>query len=172
MAAPEFPAAVRPVPPDVRPRRGPGRAPDGTAPPPALNLDDRQRKLISLLYAGHTDASAAHRLGISPRTVTNILRSLMDRLGVDNRFQLGMALGSRLRLPDRNGMPPTAVRPPMPGGPQPLRRPLPPPGPGRPLGAARPPGSVIPGRSAPAAARPQRELPQQRTGRVEPWSRG
>ncbi|AJE85800.1 putative transcriptional regulator [Streptomyces albus] len=64
-----------------------------------LPLDERQRRLISLLIAGHTDASAAHRLGVSPRTVTNILRSLMDALGVDNRFQLGIALGRRMRTP-------------------------------------------------------------------------
>ncbi|MFJ9426153.1 helix-turn-helix transcriptional regulator [Streptomyces sp. NPDC101249] len=64
-------------------------------------LDERQRKLITLLLAGHTDVSAANRLGVSPRTVTNILRSLMDRLGVENRFQLGVALGSRMRLPER-----------------------------------------------------------------------
>jgi DNA-binding CsgD family transcriptional regulator len=70
-------------------------------------LDERQRMLVSLLIAGHTDSSAAHRLGISARTVTNILRSLMDRLGVDNRFQLGVALGSRLRHTGR----PTQPRP-------------------------------------------------------------
>ncbi|MFI9269763.1 helix-turn-helix transcriptional regulator [Kitasatospora sp. NPDC052896] len=73
--------------------------PDAPAGAPcSVTLDERQRKLISLLMAGHTDSSAAHRLGISPRTVTNILRSLMDRLGVDNRFQLGVALGAHLRL--------------------------------------------------------------------------
>ncbi|MFB7662763.1 helix-turn-helix transcriptional regulator [Kitasatospora sp. NPDC056138] len=73
--------------------------PDRSATPPGpVALDERQRKLISLLMAGHTDSSAANRLGVSPRTVTNILRSLMDRLGVDNRFQLGVALGSQLRL--------------------------------------------------------------------------
>ncbi|WP_405773750.1 helix-turn-helix transcriptional regulator [Streptomyces sp. NBC_00859] len=68
--------------------------------PQALHLDERQRKLIALLRAGCTDSSAASRLGVSPRTVTNILRSLMDRLGVDNRFQLGMALGA-LMSPDQ-----------------------------------------------------------------------
>ena len=31
---------------------------------------------------------------ISARSVTNALRALMDRLGVDNRFQLGLALGA------------------------------------------------------------------------------
>ncbi|MFD8418534.1 helix-turn-helix transcriptional regulator [Streptomyces sp. NPDC059466] len=77
-----------------------------------MPLDERQRKLIALLLAGHTDASAASRLDVSPRTVTNILRSLMDRLGVDNRFQLGVALGSRIRVPDRPSRPPyTALRP-------------------------------------------------------------
>ncbi|WP_416971897.1 helix-turn-helix domain-containing protein [Streptomyces sp. 4F14] len=95
MAAPEFPAAVRPVRPQAHRR----------TPAAALDLDDRQRKLIALLYAGHTDTSAAHRLGVSPRTVTNILRALMDRLGVDNRFQLGMVLGSRLRVPERPAVP-------------------------------------------------------------------
>ncbi|MFJ3234643.1 helix-turn-helix transcriptional regulator [Streptomyces sp. NPDC086787] len=67
------------------------------SPPPHLTLDERQHRLISLLLDGHTDVSAAQRLGVSPRTVTNILRSLMNRLGVDNRFQLGVALGTHLR---------------------------------------------------------------------------
>jgi len=58
-----------------------------------ITLSDRERELVSLLAQGHTDVSAAEHLGISARSVTNILRSLMDRLGVDNRFQLGLALG-------------------------------------------------------------------------------
>jgi LuxR family transcriptional regulator of spore coat protein len=60
---------------------------------PKITLTDRERELVALLAQGHTDASAAERLAISARSVTNILRSLMDRLGVDNRFQLGLALG-------------------------------------------------------------------------------
>ncbi|MGW2051672.1 helix-turn-helix domain-containing protein [Streptomyces sp. NPDC001858] len=74
-------------------------------PTPHLALDQRQHKLILLLLAGHTDASAADCLGISSRTVTNILRSLMDRLGVDNRFQLGVALGTRMQ-PRESRFPP------------------------------------------------------------------
>jgi DNA-binding CsgD family transcriptional regulator len=58
-----------------------------------IRLSERERELIALLAQGHTDVTAAECLGISPRSVTNILRSLMDRLGVDNRFQLGLALG-------------------------------------------------------------------------------
>ncbi|GAA2574470.1 hypothetical protein GCM10010435_57480 [Winogradskya consettensis] len=60
---------------------------------PKINLSDRERALVALLAQGCTDVSAAEQLGISARSVTNILRNLMDRLGVDNRFQLGLALG-------------------------------------------------------------------------------
>lgn len=49
---------------------------------------------MALLARGHTDAAAAAELSISERTVTNIMRSLMDRVGVQNRFQLGVVLGS------------------------------------------------------------------------------
>ncbi|MFJ4851716.1 LuxR C-terminal-related transcriptional regulator [Streptomyces sp. NPDC088733] len=68
----------------------------GKSSTPRLLLDERQRRLVLLLLAGHTDASAAEELAISPRTVTNILRGMMNRLGVDNRFQLGVALGARM----------------------------------------------------------------------------
>jgi len=61
--------------------------------PPHITLADRERDLLQLLARGHTDASAAHALRVSRRTVSNTLRGLMDRLGVDNRFQLGLAIG-------------------------------------------------------------------------------
>jgi LuxR family transcriptional regulator, transcriptional regulator of spore coat protein len=61
---------------------------------PKITLSDRERELIALLAAGHTDVTAAEQLNISARSVTNILRSLMDRVGVENRFQLGLALGA------------------------------------------------------------------------------
>ncbi|WP_406001210.1 helix-turn-helix transcriptional regulator [Streptomyces sp. NBC_00829] len=83
---------------NLRPEKHPRLPAVETGEEPLL-LDERQRKLISLLVAGHTDSSAAQRLGISPRTVTNTLRVLMNRLGVDNRFQLGVAIGCRMRLP-------------------------------------------------------------------------
>ena len=60
---------------------------------PKITLSDRERELIALLAQGHTDVTAAERLEISARSVTNMLRSMMDRLGVENRFQLGLALG-------------------------------------------------------------------------------
>jgi len=61
---------------------------------PMVALSDRERDLVELLARGHTDVTAAREMRISARSVTNTLRALMDRLGVDNRFQLGLALGS------------------------------------------------------------------------------
>ncbi len=61
---------------------------------PGMEFSPRERALVELLAAGHTDASAARRLGVSPRTVSYTLQSLMDRLQVENRFQLGLALGT------------------------------------------------------------------------------
>ncbi len=67
-------------------------------------LSDRETRLVALLAAGHTDRTAAESLRISARSVTGTLRSLMDRLGVENRFQLGLALGT-LRV----GAPPSLM---------------------------------------------------------------
>lgn len=57
------------------------------------SLTPREQAVVQLLAQGHTDASAAQELRISQRSVSGILRNLMDRLGVNNRFQLGLALG-------------------------------------------------------------------------------
>lgn len=69
--------------------------------PTCAPLSAREQALITLLAAGHTDVSAARRMRISPRSVTNIMRSLMDRLGVDNRFQLGLMLGAQYAVAPR-----------------------------------------------------------------------
>jgi DNA-binding CsgD family transcriptional regulator len=66
---------------------------------PEIVLSDSERRLIALLAQGHTDLTAAQEMHISSRSVTNMMRRLMDRLGVDNRFQLGLALGA-LRVAD------------------------------------------------------------------------
>jgi DNA-binding CsgD family transcriptional regulator len=59
-----------------------------------MPLTAREQELVTLLAAGHTDATAARELRISQRSVSSTLRQLMDRVGVDNRFQLGLALGA------------------------------------------------------------------------------
>jgi DNA-binding CsgD family transcriptional regulator len=72
---------------------------DAAEPRPArgtahLLLSAREQQLLSLLAQRHTDQTAAAAMRISRRTVTNTLRSLMDRVGVQNRFQLGLAIGA------------------------------------------------------------------------------
>jgi DNA-binding CsgD family transcriptional regulator len=67
---------------------------------PGIALTRREQWLVDLLAQGHTDVTAAQEMRISARSVTNTLRALMDRLGVDNRFQLGLALGAmRVTVP-------------------------------------------------------------------------
>lgn len=57
-------------------------------------LTPREQRIVMMLAAGLSEEAAAAELGLSRRTVANALRALMDRLGVDNRFQLGIALGN------------------------------------------------------------------------------
>ncbi|GIJ67034.1 hypothetical protein Voc01_019510 [Virgisporangium ochraceum] len=59
-----------------------------------MELTARERAILRLLGEGHTDGVVAERLGISLRTIAYTMRSLMDRLGVENRFQLGLVLGA------------------------------------------------------------------------------
>jgi len=61
---------------------------------PAVVFTQREKAVVALLAEGYTDAAAAQHLGISLRSVTYLLRGLMDRFGVDNRFQLGLAVGA------------------------------------------------------------------------------
>lgn len=66
---------------------------------PDLVLSDRERELIALLARGHTDLSAAAQMRVSARLITKMMRALMDRAGVENRFQLGLALGAARNPP-------------------------------------------------------------------------
>jgi DNA-binding CsgD family transcriptional regulator len=59
-----------------------------------VDFTPREQSIVALLAAGHTDASAAAQLGVSVRTVAYAVRGLMDRYNVQNRFQLGLVLGS------------------------------------------------------------------------------
>ena len=74
---------------------------------PTMNLTPREQAIVSLLAAGHTDARTAHQLGISSRTIAYTLRALMDRCGVQNRFQLGLMIGAyaseQVRTPEPDG---------------------------------------------------------------------
>ncbi len=61
---------------------------------PTMKLTPRERAIVSLLAEGHTDATTSRELGLSERTIAYTLRSLMDRYGAQNRFQLGLMLGA------------------------------------------------------------------------------
>ncbi|MGN6607712.1 MAG: helix-turn-helix transcriptional regulator [Jatrophihabitans sp.] len=50
-----------------------------------------ERQVLELLAMGLTDEVIAERIGVSRRTLTRHVERLMDRAGVDGRFQLGMA---------------------------------------------------------------------------------
>lgn len=49
--------------------------------------------MLAMLLTGVPDEVAAHRLGISGRTLTRRVRSAMEKLGAVSRFQLGYRLG-------------------------------------------------------------------------------
>jgi DNA-binding CsgD family transcriptional regulator len=59
-----------------------------------MRLSPREQRIISLLASGHTDTGVATQLGLSVRTVAYAVRGLMERHGVQNRFQLGLVLGA------------------------------------------------------------------------------
>jgi DNA-binding CsgD family transcriptional regulator len=61
---------------------------------PPIVLSAREQKIVALLAAGLSEEAVATELGISRRTVLYALRALMDRLGVENRFQLALVLGA------------------------------------------------------------------------------
>jgi DNA-binding CsgD family transcriptional regulator/sugar-specific transcriptional regulator TrmB len=69
------------------------RPPDASS-EATVRLSPREQRIITLLAAGHTDATAAAELGLSQRTVAYAIHDLMDRHGVQNRFQLGLVLGA------------------------------------------------------------------------------
>lgn len=54
--------------------------------------DAKDLQILALLATGASDSTIARQLRISQRTVERRLRTLMDGLGVETRFQLGMAV--------------------------------------------------------------------------------
>jgi DNA-binding NarL/FixJ family response regulator len=52
---------------------------------PVPMLTARQKDLLRLLAAGHTNSQIARRLGISEGTVRTHLENIYDRLGVSSR---------------------------------------------------------------------------------------
>jgi DNA-binding NarL/FixJ family response regulator len=78
--------------------------PDRQQEVPTIELTDRERRIVELLTTGASEEDAASELGLSRRTVVYTLRTLMDRIGVENRFQLALVLGASHAIP----LPPVA----------------------------------------------------------------
>jgi DNA-binding CsgD family transcriptional regulator len=70
-----------------------------------VRLTPRERRIVVLLAAGHTDASAAAQLGLSERTVAYAIHAVMERHGVHNRYQLGLVLGAAMPSQKSNDNP-------------------------------------------------------------------
>ncbi|MET9696808.1 LuxR C-terminal-related transcriptional regulator [Streptomyces sp. NPDC006529] len=74
-----------------------GAVPLGAVRPddPRTGLSDTERELLSLLAGGLTDEAAGQRLGISSRTVSRHMASIMERLGAASRFEAGLKAAQR-----------------------------------------------------------------------------
>lgn len=55
-----------------------------------IGLDRDETEVLNQLALGCTDSTAAHRLGISVRTLRRRVRNAMEKLGARSRFQAGM----------------------------------------------------------------------------------
>lgn len=59
---------------------------------PAPVLTPREQQIAAAIADGRTNRDIATRLGITEQTVKNHLTSIFEKVGVDNRLQLGLAL--------------------------------------------------------------------------------
>ncbi len=59
---------------------------------PMTILTARDRDVIGLVLAGHTNAGIARRLNIQLQTLKNALSAIYDKLGVSTRLQLAVLL--------------------------------------------------------------------------------
>ena len=58
-------------------------------------LTPREQQIASAIADGRSNRDIAARLGITEQTVKNHLTSIFEKVGVDNRLQLGLALVRR-----------------------------------------------------------------------------
>jgi sugar-specific transcriptional regulator TrmB len=62
---------------------------------------------VRMLTEGHSDPASAKRVGVSTRTYASYVAALKEEYGVETRFQLGYAMGSRAGSDDAEGPPRT-----------------------------------------------------------------
>jgi hypothetical protein len=58
---------------------------------------------LRMLVDGHSDATSAKRMGVSPRTYASYIAALKEEYGVQTRFQLGWAMSKTHRADHRPG---------------------------------------------------------------------
>ncbi len=64
--------------------------------PTESSIDAEVRRLtVRMLTEGHSDPASAKRVGVSTRTYASYVAALKEEYGVETRFQLGLAMGSR-----------------------------------------------------------------------------
>ena len=59
---------------------------------PVTILTPRDRDVIALVLAGHTNAEIARRLNMQLQTLKNTLSAISDKVGVSSRLQLAVLL--------------------------------------------------------------------------------
>jgi DNA-binding NarL/FixJ family response regulator len=60
-----------------------------------LELTPRERQIAQAIADGRKNRDIASRLGITEQTVKNHLTSIFEKVGVENRLQLGIAIVKR-----------------------------------------------------------------------------
>lgn len=69
--------------------------PDTAADAPTARPSASELEILRLMHAGLKDEAIARELGVSTKTVRRALSSLAERLGVKDRFSLGVLAGSQ-----------------------------------------------------------------------------
>ena len=73
-----------------------GRDYDEHRPGSDSGIAEEVRQLtVRMLTEGHSDPASAKRVGVSTRTYASYVAALKEEYGVETRFQLGFAMGSR-----------------------------------------------------------------------------
>src|SRR5437764_15236140 len=64
--------------------------PSGAATKPALSLTPREREVVKLVIAGHTNRQIATTFSVSEETIKHHLTRMFQKVGASNRLELAM----------------------------------------------------------------------------------